>query len=164
MSRRNFAAALLAIVMALFAAPGASVAADPAASPQVLSAQSLRKFQREAAGIRADMAPGKRYAGLDESAMQDVERALNEIQYLLESAGSMDAMNMAQQTKLANLVDRVNTTLAESVGPVAAASPDEELICERIRVAGSNRYQRICMTAEEREWRQKEAQDRFNRR
>lgn len=164
MSKHHFGAILLAMVLALAAIPGSVIAAGSASTTQALSAQTLQKFQREAARIRAEMAPGKRHAGLDESEMQTIERTLNELQYLFESAGSVDAMNPPQKTKLASLQERVNAILSASVDTDATANPTEELVCERIKAAGSNRYQRICMTAHERERRQEEARDRLNRR
>lgn len=156
MSRHCFSIAVLAIFLVILAAPGVGIAKDGPSGNQALAADTLQGFQYQAARIRAEMAPNRRYAELSESDLQAVERALNEIHYMLERAESLAAMNPAQKTKLASLQERVNAILTENA--------KEELVCERVKLTGSNRYEQVCMTAHERKRRQEQARDKFNRR
>ena len=157
MYRYFLGAALRAVTLVFIVAPATSMAARAPSSTEAVTADTLEDFQYQAARIRAEMAPGKRYAELSDSDLQTVERTLNEIHALLERSGAVTAMNEEQKTNLFNLQERANVILTE-------ANAHNELICEWTRLTGSNRRQRVCITAYERERMRDQSRDGFTRR
>lgn len=156
MSRPALVATLLACLLAFVAAPSISMAARAPSSTQAVTAETLEDFQHQAARVRAEMAAGKRYADLSKRDLRTVERTLDEIHVLLERSESVAAMNEEQKTNLINLQERANAILT--------ANAQEELICEWVKKTGSNRRQRVCITAHERDRMREEANRGFSRR
>ena len=156
MSRPVFLAGLLASLLVFVAAPGTSMAASAPSTTQAVTADTLEDFQQQAARIRAEMAPGKRYADLSKRDVRTVERTLDEIHVLLERSESVAAMNEEQKTNLFSLQERANAILT--------ANAQDEMVCEWVKKTGSNRRQRVCITAYERDRMREDANHGFTRR
>ena len=139
---RNAALGMILAFAALLV-PNIGTAARMPASAQIVTAQTLEDFEYQAARIRAEMLPGKRYADLKRRDLNYVNELLDRIHVVLEAHGPVARMAQEQQIELLNLQERVNAVLT--------GNESERLLCEWTRVAGSQRRQQICMTSAERE-------------
>lgn len=156
MNMRRYAALGLTLAFAVLVVPSQAMAAATSSGTQTVTADTLEDFEHQAARIRAEMAPGKRYAELSARELQTIERTLDEIHALLEHTETVSAMNPEQVTSLANLQERANAILT--------ANAKEELICEWVKKTGSNRRQRVCISAYDRDLMREQSRDGFNRR
>lgn len=155
MSKRYLTTLLLTVLVAAFLAPAAAMAAPASSMTPAVSADTLGDFEQQASRIRAEMAPGKRYADLSRRDTKTVERTLDEIHALLERTETVSAMNEEQKTQLITLQERANAILTADAG--------NELVCEWVKKTGSNRRERVCMTAHERDLIRGQSRDGFIR-
>lgn len=143
MNMQRYAALGLALVFAALTMPSVGMAARMPPSPQIVTAQTLEDFEYQAARIRAEMLPGKRYADLKQRELNYVNELLQRIHGVLQTHGPVPRMAQEQRIGLLNLQERVNAVLT--------GNEANRMLCEWTRVAGSQRRQQICMTSAERE-------------
>lgn len=139
---RNVALGLILALAALLV-PNIGTAARMPPAAQTVTAQTLEDFEYQAARIRAEMLPGKRYADLKRRDLNYVNELLHRIHVLLQTHGPVARMAQEQQIDLLNLQERANAVLT--------GDESNRLLCEWTRVAGSQRRQQICLTSAERE-------------
>ncbi|MFC4727633.1 hypothetical protein [Coralloluteibacterium thermophilus] len=106
--------------------------------------------------IERDLASDARYAGLAPDQRRLVERALDEMQALLEARGSIDALQDAEKVAFFNAQERANTTLAN-------AAADSRMVCRRERRLGSWLPTNECHTLAERRRAAEQARDDHGR-
>lgn len=114
-----------------------------------LNATSTTEFRSQANELRREMASG-RYATLSLKEKRRVEKQLVALDDLYVKRGNGEQIKDADAVALVNASSEINSILAGSDG--------DRMICEQVRQVGSNRIQKVCMTASQREERRLEAQ------
>lgn len=113
--------------------------------------ESLRTAQD---ALKRDLtaAGNKQYSHLTQDEKQTILRKQGPIYAMLEGRASFDALSDDEKRRLANAIEEVRALVAKA--------EDSRMICERVRVIGSNRPQNKCMTVgERRRLREKAQQD-----
>lgn len=149
MKFRSFAAiALLAL-----AAPGLSLAKEKA--DPVLTAQTKEAFDKQADGIRAQMAAGGRYQFVKANERATVERRLNEIGTLLGKHVDDGKLGTDEKLQIVNAQEEVNAILSQR--------DSKRLVCEQRAPTGSHRPQSTCRTYGEVEMERRDTQELMRR-
>ena len=130
-------------LMACCAMP-AVLAAEPSsgetAQPTV---QQILQQQKEIQAALQAGDPAYRY--LDPMRRREVYAAQRKVFSQLEGRQDISELGADQQLVVFNALELIKSTLARREG--------DEMICERERLAGTNRYEMACMTKAERERR-----------
>lgn len=104
-------------------------------------ADTPEKFELLVAGIRQEMAPGKRYEFLDKHNRNEVNDGLDRMGALLTRAGSVEAMSQEEKTELFSIQEHVNGILAQNA--------DDRLVCTHTPPTGSHIPMTQCKTVRE---------------
>lgn len=116
-----------------------SVVADDAividGTPQSLRA-AQDALQRDLAAKKGD------YAHLSDDEKQTILRKQRMVYSLIEGRTTFDGMREDEKVRLVNAVEEVRALVAKA--------EDSRMVCERVKVIGSNRPQNKCMTVAER--------------
>lgn len=116
-----------------------SVVADDAividGTPQSLRA-AQDALQRDLAAKKGD------YAHLTDDEKQTILRKQSMVYSLIEGRTTFDGMREDEKVRLVNAVEEVRALVAKA--------EDSRMVCERVKVIGSNRPQNKCMTVAER--------------
>lgn len=116
-----------------------SVVADDAivieGTPQSLRA-AQDALQRDLAAKKGD------YAHLTDDEKQTILRKQSAVYALIEGRTTFDGMREDEKVRLVNAVEEVRALVAKA--------EDSRMVCERVKVIGSNRPQNKCMTVAER--------------
>lgn len=116
-----------------------SVVADDAivieGTPQSLRA-AQDALQRDLAAKKGD------YAHLTDDEKQAILRKQRMVYSLIEGRTTFDGMREDEKVRLVNAVEEVRALVAKA--------EDSRMVCERVKVIGSNRPQNKCMTVAER--------------
>lgn len=83
------------------------------------------------------------YRAISDDDRAAVHQALARIRTNVGDASSVDALSPAMRTAVFNDQEVVNTILTR-------ARADSRLVCERVRLTGSNRREQVCLTVAER--------------
>lgn len=139
----------LAIVL-LLAISNLSVASEQ----KVVAASSIISEQKS---IRADIeARSEKYSGLSGNQRQEILNNQDELFQLLDGKQSVADLSKGEQKKVIDSLDRISE--------LTSAGDGERLVCERVKVVGSNRVERICKTASERDRERLDAQKNMDQR
>lgn len=138
------------IVFALAACASGAAFAAPAATkePFPLTASSTAEFRQQAEQLRTEMATG-RYAKLPSKDKQRIEKQLEHLDQLYVKRGTGASVNDADAVALVNASSEINTALS--------GDDDNRLVCEQVKVVGSNRSTKVCSTVADRRDQQREA-------
>lgn len=102
--------------------------------------QSLRAAQD---ALQRDLAAKKgEYAHLTDDEKQAILRKQRMVYSLIEGRTTFDGMREDEKVRLVNAVEEVRALVAKA--------EDSRMVCERVKVIGSNRPQNKCMTVAER--------------
>lgn len=129
--RRKGLAATLVAAAVLALALAALPATAPAATPE-----QFREMRQQ---IEAGFVEGGDYAHLTPMQRRDVISGLEYIEDLLRRHGSIDAMNERTKVRLFNRQEKVNRILS-------GMSEDEQVVCDRVRPAGTHMSDVKCGT------------------
>ena len=137
------------ILAALTCAAGNAFAATSAKEPFPLDATSTAEFRTQADTLRKEMQSG-RYASLSSKDKTRVDKQLEKLDalYVKRTGGA--------KVEDADAVDLVNAS--SEINSILAGKDDERLICEQVKTIGSNRTQKVCMTAAQRSDLHKDSQ------
>lgn len=137
---------IFAISLALSGISGAHAASNSKeAFP--LNAESTPQFREQAATLRSDMDQGK-YSDLSRGDKKTINKRLDELDALYVKRGTGAKIKDADAIALVNASSEINSLLA--------GRSEDKLICEQVKMVGSNRSTKVCMTAADRELRRRE--------
>lgn len=122
----------------------AEPASGEAAQPTI---QQIVQQQKEIQAALQAGDPAYRY--LDPMRRREVYAAQRKVFTQLEGRQDMSELSADQQLTVFNALELIKSTLARRDG--------DEMICERIKLVGTNRYEMACMTKAERERRAESA-------
>lgn len=143
-----FYRSILAVSLALAGISGAHAATNSKeAFP--LNAESTAQFREQAATLRSEMAKGK-YADLSRGDKKAIDKRLDELDALYVKRSTGAKIKDADAIALVNASSEINSLLA--------GNSDDKLICEQVKMVGSNRSTKVCMTMADRESRRREDQ------
>ena len=143
-----FYRSILAISLALAGISGAHAASDSKeAFP--LNAESTAQFREQAATLRSEMDKGK-YSDLSRSDKRAIDKRLDELDALYVKRSTGAKFQDADAVALVNASSEINSVLA--------GKRDDKLICEQVKMVGSNRSTKVCMTSAARDERRREDQ------
>lgn len=134
------------LMVSIVASP--AVFAATAKEPFQLSASSTAEFRQQAEKLRGDMATG-RYATLEGKDKQRVEKQLERLDTLYVKRSTGASMSDADAVALVNATSEINSVLT--------GNEDGRLVCEQVKMVGSNRSSKVCTTVADRRAQQKEA-------
>ena len=141
-----FYRSILAISLALAGITGAHAASDTK-EPFPLNAESTAQFRQQAAALRTEMDKGK-YSELSKGDKTTIDKRLDELDVLYVKRSTGAKINDADAVALVNASSEINSVLA--------GKSEDKLICEQVKILGSNRRTKECLTASERERRRRE--------
>ncbi|MCK9539801.1 hypothetical protein [Dokdonella sp.] len=101
------------------------------------------EFEVQAAEVRKEMSTDGRYGAISVDDRNAVEADLKRIDDLLESKGSVKALNDQEQVDLMNAQERINAVLTKNDG--------NRLICTMEQRTGTNFKKKVCQTARQRD-------------
>ena len=143
-----FYRSILAISLALVGINGAHAASNSKeAFP--LNAESTAQFREQAATLRTEMDKGK-YSDLSRGDKKAIDKRLVELDALYVKRSTGAKIKDADAIALVNASSEINSLLA--------GNGDEKLVCEQVKMVGSNRSTKVCMTSAAREARRREDQ------
>ncbi len=131
-----------------------SVVAAKSPERKAVVADTPEKFDLLMTAIQQEMAPGRRYEFLSSHNRQVVNQSLDQMDALLRSAGSVDAMSEEQKTRLFSIQEEVNGLLAKNA--------DDRLVCSYSAPTGSHIRKTTCHTARELANSKAAAKSQFN--
>jgi hypothetical protein len=150
----RFVCNVLVVTVLLFAvclAASAQVRAQrpPASIPAILAEQS---------DIRADLRAGvDKYRHVDPLRRRKIDEAQAKVFALLEGHQSLSELDADDQLTVFNALKTIESHLV-------MRNEDERMVCERVAVVGTRRFQVACMTESERRRRADQAKDSLMRR
>ena len=103
----------------------------------------MSPFAEQRHVIEKKLADGKTYSEISVADRSKVREALTRISSEIEQAGDVKSLSPAQQARVFNDQEVVNTILTK-------ASEDSRLVCERVEKIGTHRKTTSCMTVAER--------------
>lgn len=136
-------------LFALVLAASTAFAAPAAKEPFALKAESTAEFRAQAQTLRQEMQAG-RYANLKSKDKKRVDVQLDKLDALYVKRTSGGKIYDADAIALVNASSEINNILV--------GNDEDRLICEQVKTIGSNRVQKVCMTAAQRAERHAEAQ------
>jgi hypothetical protein len=143
------------VFLALFLAGGvigSSVAmASETKVDHVLTAQTKESFEKQATGIRAQMATGGRYQFIKEDEKRTVEQRLSAIDGILTKHLADGKLGAEEKLQIVNAQEEVNAILTQR--------DSKRLVCEHKAPTGSHRVQSTCRTYGEIEEEHRNSQD-----
>ena len=143
-----FYRSILAVSLVFAGVTGAHAATDSKeAFP--LNAESTEQFRQQAATLRSDMDKGK-YSELASADKKAIDKRLDELDALYVKRSTGAKIKDADAIALVNASSEINSLLA--------GNSDDKLICEQVKMVGSNRSTKVCMTAADRDVRRREDQ------
>ncbi|MFZ2235398.1 MAG: hypothetical protein WBP11_01355 [Dokdonella sp.] len=138
-----FYRSILAISLAFVGISGAQAASDSKeAFP--LNAESTAQFREQAATLRNEMDKGK-YSELPRGDKRAIDKRLDELDALYVKRSTGAKIDDGDAVALVNASSEINSLLA--------GNSDEKLICEQVKILGSNRRTKVCTTEAERKSR-----------
>jgi hypothetical protein len=140
--------ALAALLAVAVAGPAFATAQKP---DPVLTAQTKETFDKQAAGIRAQMAPGGRYQFIKPDEKHTVEERLSTIDGILTKHVSDGKINADEKIQIVNSQEEINAILSQR--------DSKRLVCEHKAPTGSHRVQNVCRTYGEIEEERRNTQD-----
>ncbi|MGH6711342.1 MAG: hypothetical protein ACREEK_20510 [Bradyrhizobium sp.] len=145
------------ILSGLFMVAAASPASAMMASSSKTDASAgtlnvTGSFTEQRYAIEKRMADGKTYSELSAGDRSTVREALVRISLAIEQSGDVASLGPAQQAKVFNDQELVNTILTK-------ASEDSRLVCERVEKIGSHRKTTLCLTVAERRRARENSED-----
>lgn len=146
----NTARGLLIVGLIACCAMSTAMAAEPATGEA--SQPTIQQIVQQQKEIQAALQAGDpAYRYLDPMRRREVYTAQRKVFTQLEGRQDMSELSADQQLVVFNALELIKSTLTRRDG--------DEMICERIRLAGTNRYEMACMTKAERERRADSAKD-----
>ncbi|MEO6075433.1 MAG: hypothetical protein ABIP56_01380 [Dokdonella sp.] len=143
-----FYRSILAIALALAGISGAHASTDSQeAFP--MKAESTAQFREQAVTLRSEMATGK-YADLSKSDKKTIDKRLDELDALYVKRSTGAKIDGDDAITLVNASSEINSVLA--------GTREDKLICEQVKMVGSNRSTKVCMTAADRKVRRDDDQ------
>lgn len=107
-----------------------------------LTASSADEFRKQADQLRSELGAGGKYANLSAEDQARIGKQLDVLQGLYDDRVQGKGFDRSDEVKLVNATEEINGLLV--------GDADDRLICEQVRKLGSNRTQKVCMTARER--------------
>lgn len=139
---------LVMVVIAGLALPALSLAAEEGAKPTPTVEEILAQQKQ----IREDLQSGaEHYRYVEPIERRQVYVAQRQVFQILEGRTSMDGLSADEHIAVFNALKRIEAALVKE--------PGDEMVCERARLAGTGRYEMVCMTQRERERRAKSAKE-----
>ena len=140
-----FYRSILAISLALAGITGAHAASDTKeAFP--LNAESTDEFREQATTLRSEMDKGK-YEKLSTGDKKAIDKRLDQLDVLYVKRSTGANLNGDEAAALVNASSEINSLLK--------GNESDKLICEQVKILGSNRRTKVCMSAADREERRR---------
>lgn len=114
-----------------------------------LNAESTAQFRQQAATLRTEMDNGK-YERLSSGDKKTIDKRLDQLDDLYVKRSTGAKIDDADAVALVNASSEINSLLA--------GKSEDKLICEQVKMVGSNRSTKVCMTAADRDSRRREDQ------
>lgn len=140
-----FCRSILAISLAL-AGSSAAYAATDAKEPFPLSAESTEEFREQATALRGEMDKGE-YDKLSNVDKRTINERLDQLDALYVKRGAGAKLDNNEAVTLINASSEINAVLR--------GNNSEKLVCERVKLVGSNRSNKVCMSVADREERRR---------
>lgn len=137
------------VLFAFAVAASSAFAAPSAKEPFPLDASSTAEFRTQAETLRKEMQNG-RYVSLPSKEKKRVEKQLDKLDDLYVKRGAGAKIEDRDAVELVNASSEINNILL--------GKDEDRLICEQVKTIGSNRTQKVCMTAAQRAERHAESQ------
>ena len=132
----------------LMACPVLAPAAEAGANPQ----PTVDEIVAQQKQIREDLQSGaEHYRYVEPIERRQVYVAQRQVFQILEGRTSLDGLSADENIALFNALKRIEAALVKE--------PGDEMVCERARLAGTGRYEMVCMTRRERDRRARAAKE-----
>lgn len=139
---------VLLLLAAGLAWPALSLAAETGATPP----PTVEEIVAQQTQIRTDLQAGaEHYRYVEPIERRQVYMAQRQVFQILEGRTSLEGLSADEHIALFNALKRIEAALVKE--------PGDEMVCERARLAGTGRYEMVCMTQRERERRAKSAKE-----
>jgi len=136
------------ITAMLLGGPCVSVAAEvPATAPTL---QQILEQQQQIARLVEQGAPG--YGDLDAYRRKQLRDAQDQVFRIFRGHDSLDELSTDDQLLVYNALKRVDAVLHKR-------DVEDRMVCERAAIAGTRRYQMVCMTEAERRRKRESTRD-----
>lgn len=143
-----FYRSILAVSLAIAGITSAHAASD-SKDLFPMDASSTAEFRQQATTLRSEMDKGK-YDKLSKGDKKAIDKRLDQLDALYVKRSTGAKIDDADAVALVNASSEINSLLA--------GKSEDKLICERVKVVGSNRSTKVCMTAADRDSRRREDQ------
>lgn len=134
---------ILALLLMACAAQAQAPAGKPETTPENILAQQQQ--------LRTDLQVGsEQYRYVDPFRRRQIYAAQKKVFTLLEGRQALRELNADDQLTVFNALKQIESNLVK-------ANADDRMVCERVALAGTRRYEMVCQTREERDRRANKA-------
>ncbi len=141
-----FYRSILAVSLALTGITSTHAATD-SKEPFPLNAETTAQFRDQTSTLRSEMDKGK-YSDLSRRDKKAIDKRLDELDALYVKRSTGAKIKDADAIALVNASSEINSLLA--------GRSEDKLICEQVKMVGSNRSTKVCVTAADRESRRRD--------